>query len=188
MSVGRDHVGHRDSRLPRRGAGRSFPGARMAAVSAMKWTPQKTMTRPSTAAAFSAELERIADEIGDVLDLAPLIVVGEQDGVPRLGPAPGPAGESAALIRRRRSSHHGPAGRAGPPQMRAGRAPPCWYNCRRTGIRRDRCRSVCRRRCLQALDRALAVGTGAFRRSSAVMLAASGRPVRPRRSAGRLAS
>ena len=48
----------------------------------MKWTPQKTIISASVAAACAREAERIADVVGDVLHLGPLVVVGEDHGVP----------------------------------------------------------------------------------------------------------
>ena len=68
---------------PARGSGirTVFCGERMCAVSAMKWTPQKRMTLCGVAAALPRELERVADEVGGVLHLGPLVVVREQHGV-----------------------------------------------------------------------------------------------------------
>ena len=72
-------IGH-----PARGSGSitGRSGARIPAVSAMKWTPQKTIARAS-AAPPAGELQRVADEVGGVLDLGALVVVGQDDG-PRL--------------------------------------------------------------------------------------------------------
>ena len=47
----------------------------------MKCTPQNTMTSASRLRGFARQAERVADEIGDVLDLGPLVVVREDDGV-----------------------------------------------------------------------------------------------------------
>ena len=47
----------------------------------MKWTPQNSITSASVAAACAREAERVADEVGDVLELGQLVVVGEDDGV-----------------------------------------------------------------------------------------------------------
>ena len=69
-----------------------LPGDRIDAVSAMKWTPQKTITSASVSAASSREPERVAHEVGHVLDLGHLVVVGEDHGV-ALG------GERANLLR-----------------------------------------------------------------------------------------
>ena len=46
-----------------------FSGARIFAVSAMKWTPQKTIVLASLAAAMRRQRQRVADVVGDVLDL-----------------------------------------------------------------------------------------------------------------------
>ena len=56
-------------------------GARIFAVSAMKCTPQKTMTSASVAAAFRERRQRVADVVGDVLDLGHLVVVRQDDGL-----------------------------------------------------------------------------------------------------------
>ncbi len=58
-----------------------FAGERIAAVSAMKCTPQKTMTSRVGLRGFAAQAERVADEIGDVLHLGALVVVREDDRV-----------------------------------------------------------------------------------------------------------
>ena len=51
---------------------------RMSALSAMKWTPQKTMYSASRRpAACSRELERVAAEVGVLDDLVALVVVAE---------------------------------------------------------------------------------------------------------------
>ena len=47
----------------------------------MKWTPQNTIVDASVAAACAREPERVADVVGHVLDLGPLVVVREDDGV-----------------------------------------------------------------------------------------------------------
>jgi hypothetical protein len=46
-----------------------FCGDRIAAVSAMKCTPQKTMTSAVGLRRLAREAERVADEVGDVLHL-----------------------------------------------------------------------------------------------------------------------
>ena len=56
-------------------------GFRIFAVSAMKCTPANTMTSACVFFASCASCERVADEVGQVLDLALLVVVGEQDRV-----------------------------------------------------------------------------------------------------------
>ena len=58
-----------------------FSGQRIAAVSAMKCTPQKTIDVGVRARGFVREPERVADEVGDVLHLGHLVVVGEDDRV-----------------------------------------------------------------------------------------------------------
>ena len=45
----------------------------------MKWTPAKQMTSALVFCACLRELERVADEVGDVLDLGLLVVVREED-------------------------------------------------------------------------------------------------------------
>ena len=92
------------SRRRGRGSGRSSTGERIEAVSAMKCTPQKTIVSPSAARRPAREAERVADEVGDVLDLGQLVVVGEDHRV-ALG------GERPHLA-------------AGAPRSPAGRAPP----------------------------------------------------------------
>ena len=54
-------------------------GDRIAAVSAMKCTPQKTIESASVRRGLAREPERVADEVGDVLHLGHLVVVGEDD-------------------------------------------------------------------------------------------------------------
>ena len=56
-------------------------GFRIFAVSAMKWTPQKAITSASTFWAACASCERVADEVGEVLDLGLLVVVREDHRV-----------------------------------------------------------------------------------------------------------
>ena len=53
----------------------------------MKCTPQKTIVDASVLAAMPRQRERVADVIGDVLDLGRLVVVGEDDRVARAGQA-----------------------------------------------------------------------------------------------------
>ena len=65
----------------RSGISTVLSGERIVAVSAMKWTPQKTIAAASVAARLAREAERVADEVGHVLDLGHLVVVGEDDGV-----------------------------------------------------------------------------------------------------------
>jgi hypothetical protein len=59
-------------------------GHRIDAVSAMKCTPQKAMTR-RRCGRLLREAERVADVVGHVLDLGQLVVVGEDDGVALAG-------------------------------------------------------------------------------------------------------
>ena len=47
----------------------------------MKRTPQKAITSASVACALRDEIEAVADEIGEVLDLGLLVIMGEDDGV-----------------------------------------------------------------------------------------------------------
>ncbi len=56
-------------------------GLRMAAVSAMKWTPPNTITSRVGLGRLARQAERIADIVRDVLDLGPLVVVGEDHRV-----------------------------------------------------------------------------------------------------------
>ena len=72
----------------RSGSSTVFFGERIAAVSAMKCTPQKTMTSASRLRRLARQAERVADEIGDVLHLGALVVVREDDRVPRRARAP----------------------------------------------------------------------------------------------------
>ena len=65
----------------RSGISTVFSGERIAAVSAMKCTPQKTIDVGVGARRLAREAERVADEVGDVLDLGHLVVVGEDDRV-----------------------------------------------------------------------------------------------------------
>ena len=63
-------------------------GFRIFAVSAMKCTPAKRMTSAVRLLRRLRELERIAEEVGDVLDVAVLVVVREQDRVALVLEAP----------------------------------------------------------------------------------------------------
>ncbi len=75
------------------------------AVSAMKCTPQKTMVPASACGGDPGERQRVADMVGDVLDLRALVVVGEDHGVALAGEAAylcGPAGGSGVLLEPRR--------------------------------------------------------------------------------------
>ena len=47
----------------------------------MKWTPQKAITSAVGLRRLAREAERVADEVGHVLELGQLVVVGEDDGV-----------------------------------------------------------------------------------------------------------
>ena len=68
---------------PARGSGMStvLSGARIFAVSAMKWTPAKTITRCVGRGGLTGQAERVSNDVGDVLDLRALVVVREQDRV-----------------------------------------------------------------------------------------------------------
>ena len=69
----------------RSGSSTVLSGHRIEAVSAMKWTPQKTITSASGVGGLAGEAERVAHVVGDVLDLGHLVVVGEDHGVALLG-------------------------------------------------------------------------------------------------------
>ena len=56
-------------------------GARIFAVSAMKWTPQNTIVDADERGREPGQRQRVAGVVGDVLDLGQLVVVGEQHGV-----------------------------------------------------------------------------------------------------------
>ena len=71
-----------------------FSGHRIEAVSAMKWTPQNAIASASERGGPLREAERVADVVGDLLDLGQLVVVGEDDGA-ALG------GERAYLVLQR---------------------------------------------------------------------------------------
>ena len=47
----------------------------------MKWTPQNSITSASVFAACAGEAEGVPDEVGDVLQLGQLVVVGEDHRV-----------------------------------------------------------------------------------------------------------
>ena len=47
----------------------------------MKWTPQKAIDLGVGGRRLAREPERVAEVVGDVLDLGQLVVVGEDDGV-----------------------------------------------------------------------------------------------------------
>ena len=51
----------------------------------MKCTPQNTIVDASTVGGHPGQAERVADVIGDVLDLGQLVVVGEDHGVALAG-------------------------------------------------------------------------------------------------------
>ena len=57
-----------------------FVGERIAAVSAMKCTPQKTITSAGLGS-FARQTERIANKVRHVLDFGAFVVVGEDDGI-----------------------------------------------------------------------------------------------------------
>ena len=81
------------SEQPASGSGSStvLSGQRIDAVSAMKWTPQKAITSSVRGGRLLREAERVADEVGHLLDLRQLVVVGEDDGAAL-------AGERAHLV------------------------------------------------------------------------------------------
>ena len=54
----------------------------MAAVSAMKWTPQKTMTSAGLAAASWLRPSESPVIVGDVLHFRDLVIVGQDHGPP----------------------------------------------------------------------------------------------------------
>ena len=91
-------------------------GLSIAAVSAMKWTPQNAMTALSVVAAVARQAQRVAHVVGHVLDLGHLVVVGQDDRVPL-------AGELAHLGASGRGSGRG----ARAPRRRCGGRPcPAW--------------------------------------------------------------
>ena len=53
----------------------------------MNLTPQKAITSALGRRRLAAQLQRIADEIGEVLDLGLLVIVREDDGVALLAQA-----------------------------------------------------------------------------------------------------
>ena len=59
------------------GSNTVFSGQRIAAVSAMKCTPQKTITSASVLAARLRKPQRIGHEIGDFLHLGALVMMGQ---------------------------------------------------------------------------------------------------------------
>ena len=77
----RDRVGERAAGLEVGQAAPSSYGFRIFAVSAMNRTPAKTMTGRSVSTALPGQVERVSDEVGDILDLRYLVVVREEDGV-----------------------------------------------------------------------------------------------------------
>ena len=58
-----------------------FSGERIFAVSAMKRTPQKAITSASVAGGLARQIEAVADEVREVLDLRLLIIMREDDRV-----------------------------------------------------------------------------------------------------------
>ena len=79
-----DRVRQASSRRARSGRSTVFCGFRILAVSAMKWTPQKTITSASTVAALRASSRLVADEVRHLEDLGTLIVVREHHRTTRL--------------------------------------------------------------------------------------------------------
>ena len=71
----------------RSGSSTVFSGERMAAVSAMKCTPQKTITSAAGPGGLAREPERVAHDVGDVLHFGTLVVVGEDHRVALAGGA-----------------------------------------------------------------------------------------------------
>ena len=98
----------------RSGISTVLSGHRIEAVSAMKWTPQKAITSDAGRGGLAREPERVADEVGDVLDLGQLVVVGEDDGVAARPPArvPRPAGPARPRARRAAAAGGWSVGRA----------------------------------------------------------------------------
>ena len=70
------------------GSSTVFSGESTDAVSAMKCTPQKAITSASVFAACCESAERVADEVGHVLDLGQLVVVREDHGAALGGERP----------------------------------------------------------------------------------------------------
>ena len=58
-----------------------FSGERIFAVSAMKWTPQKTITSASVLAASMLSPRESPTKSATVLHLGKLVVVGQDDGL-----------------------------------------------------------------------------------------------------------
>ena len=89
------------SEQPAERFGRStrLSGASTLADSAMKWTPQKTMVDCGTFRPDDGELERVADVVGDLLDLRQLVVVGEDHRVLLAGERPDLLLERADVLR-----------------------------------------------------------------------------------------
>ena len=76
-----DPVGQGATR-PRSGISTVFSGLMILAVSAMKWTPARTMTSASVSNASLGEGERVARDVGrQVIDVRRHVVVGGDDGV-----------------------------------------------------------------------------------------------------------
>ncbi len=51
----------------------------------MKWTPAKMITPAGVSRRLPRQAERVAHEVGDVLHLGALVVVGQHDRVPLAG-------------------------------------------------------------------------------------------------------
>ena len=79
--VGGQRIGERAAGVRRPGSARSCPGERIFAVSAMKCTPQKTIVYCGRGRGDPRQRQRVADVVGDVLDLRDLVVVRQDDGV-----------------------------------------------------------------------------------------------------------
>ena len=78
--VGRTAVGEAAAGL-QIGQQDALVGLSILAVSAMKWTPQKTIVGVVTVVAARASLQAVAGEVGQFLDLAVLVVMGQDRGV-----------------------------------------------------------------------------------------------------------
>ena len=63
-------------------------GQRMAAVSAMKWTPQKTMTSAGGLGRGHGQGQGVAQKIGHILNFSRLVIVGQENPPAPFQPAP----------------------------------------------------------------------------------------------------
>jgi hypothetical protein len=81
-----------------------LPGLRILAVSAMKCTPQKTMTSAFGFGRLPGKSQGIADVIGQVLDFRDLVVMGQDDGVQPVLERENVAGKGVQPFRRQRGA------------------------------------------------------------------------------------